>query len=89
MGSVPGLVTEVHEPNALLPAALAKAQRIATRALLSVKAAKAAVTQACELNFEQGQSLQTTKFIEMYRTEDHQKALRAFFEKRDGTYSRR
>ena len=46
-------------------------------------------TQAFELNFEQGQSLQTTKFIEMYRTEDHQEALRAFFKKRDGTYFRR
>ena len=89
MGSVPGLVTEVHEPNALLPATLAKAQRIATRAPLSVEAAKAAGTQAFELNFEQGQSLQATKFIEMYRTEDHQEALRAFFKKRDGTYFRR
>jgi enoyl-CoA hydratase len=84
-----GLVTEVHEPDALLAAALAKAQRIATRAPLSVEAAKLAVTQAFELDFEQGQALQTTKFIEMFRTEDHQEALRAFFEKREGTYVRR
>jgi hypothetical protein len=39
-----GLVTEVYEPDALLPAALAEAQRIATRAPLSVEAAKSAVT---------------------------------------------
>jgi len=52
-----GLVTEVHEPEALLPAALAKAQRIATRAPLSVEAAKSAVAQAFELSFEQGQAL--------------------------------
>jgi enoyl-CoA hydratase len=84
-----GLVTEVHEPDALLAAALAKAQRIATRAPLSVEAAKSAITQAFELDFEQGQALQTTKFIEMFRTEDHQEALRAFFEKREGTYVRR
>jgi enoyl-CoA hydratase/carnithine racemase len=72
-----------------LAAALAKAQRIATRAPLSVEAAKSAITQAFELDFEQGQALQTTKFIEMFRTEDHQEALRAFFEKREGTYVRR
>jgi enoyl-CoA hydratase len=84
-----GLVTEVHEPDALLAAALAKAQRIATRAPLSVEAAESAITQAFELDFEQGQALQTTKFIEMFRTEDHQEALRAFFEKREGTYVRR
>jgi enoyl-CoA hydratase len=72
-----------------LAAALAKAQRIATRAPLSVEAAKSAITQAFELDFEQGQALQTTKFIEMFRTEDHQEALRAFFEKREHTYFRR
>jgi enoyl-CoA hydratase len=84
-----GLVTEVHEPDALLPAALAKAQRIATRAPLSVEAAKSAVTSAFELSFDEGQALQAAKFVEMYRTEDHREALRAFFEKRDGVYARR
>ncbi|MHA6615534.1 enoyl-CoA hydratase/isomerase family protein [Pseudonocardia sp. DLS-67] len=84
-----GLVTEVHEPAALLPAALAKARRIATRAPLSVEATKSSVTRAFELDFAQGQSLQRAKFLEMFHTEDHQEALRAFFEKRDGDYRRR
>ncbi|TFV61942.1 enoyl-CoA hydratase/isomerase family protein [Geodermatophilus sp. DF01-2] len=84
-----GLVTEVHEPTDLMPAALAKAQRIATRAPLSVEVAKSAVTQAFELDFAEGQALQTQRFLEMFRTEDHQEALRAFFEKRDGDYQRR
>lgn len=84
-----GLVTEVHAPDELLPAALAKAHRIATRAPLSVEVTKAAVTQAFEMDFAQGQALQTQRFLEMFRTEDHQEALRAFFEKRDGDYQRR
>lgn len=84
-----GLVTEVHPPEDLLPAALAKAHRIATRAPLSVEVTKSAVTQAFEMDFAEGQALQTQRFLEMFRTEDHQEALRAFFEKRDGDYQRR
>ncbi|MGY5882677.1 enoyl-CoA hydratase/isomerase family protein [Modestobacter lacusdianchii] len=84
-----GLVTEVHEPADLMDAALAKAQRIATRAPLSVEVTKQAVTGAFEMDFAQGQALQTQRFLEMFRTEDHQEALRAFFEKRDGDYQRR
>lgn len=84
-----GLVTEVHEPDALLPAALTKARRIATRAPLSVEATKSSVTRAFELDFAQGQDLQREKFLEMFHTADHQEALRAFFEKRDGDYRRR
>ncbi|WNV74357.1 enoyl-CoA hydratase/isomerase family protein [Geodermatophilus sp. DSM 44513] len=84
-----GLVTEVHEPADLMPAALAKAQRIATRAPLSVEVTKSAVTQAIEMDFAEGQALQTQRFLEMFRTDDHQEALRAFFEKRDGDYRRR
>ncbi len=84
-----GLVTEVHEPADLMTAALAKAQRIATRAPLSVEVTKEAVTGAFEMYFAEGQALQTKRFLEMFRTEDHQEALRAFFEKRDGDYQRR
>jgi enoyl-CoA hydratase len=84
-----GLVTEVHQPADLLPAALAKAQRIATRAPLSVEVTKAAVTHAFEMDFAEGQALQTRRFLEMFRTRDHQEALRAFFDKRDGDYERR
>lgn len=83
-----GLVTEVHEPHNLLDTALKKAHRIATRAPLSVEATKSSVTQAFELNFEQGQILQTQKFLEMFHKDDHQEALQAFFEKREGNYSR-
>jgi enoyl-CoA hydratase len=84
-----GLVTEVHEPADLMTAALAKAQRIATRAPLSVEVTKEAVTSAFEMDFAEGQALQSKRFLEMFRTEDHQEALRAFFEKRDGDYQRR
>lgn len=84
-----GLVTEVHEPEKLLDAALKKAHRIATRAPLSIEATKEAASKAFELDFESGQALQTEKFVEMFRTEDHQEALRAFFERRDGDYERK
>lgn len=84
-----GLVTEVHEPDALMDAALAKAHRIATRAPLSIEATKDAANRSPEMTFEQAQELQVTRFLEMFHTEDHAEALTAFFEKRDGDYRRR
>lgn len=84
-----GLVTEVHSPEDLMPAALAKAHRIATRAPLSVEVTKAAVGQAFELDFAEGQALQARRFLEMSATEDHREALQAFFERRNGDYHRR
>jgi enoyl-CoA hydratase len=84
-----GLVTEVHAPEDLLPAALAKAERIATRAPLSVEATKACTNVAPELQREEAQALQVENFLKMFHTSDHQEALSAFFEKRLGTYHRK
>ncbi len=84
-----GLVTEVHSPDELLPAALAKAERIATRAPLSVEATKACANEAPEMSREQAQTRQVANFRRMFATEDHQEALRAFFDRRVGDYHRR
>jgi enoyl-CoA hydratase/carnithine racemase len=84
-----GLITSVHEPEALLPAALEKAQRIATRAPLSVENTKECTNIALGLDFETAHQLQAERFLAMFNTADHEEALRAFFEKREGNYDRR
>lgn len=84
-----GLVTEVHEPEQLLDAAMAKARRIASRAPLSVETTKLSASEALDLTAQQGDDLQIERFIRMFRTRDHQEALEAFFGRRDGNYERR
>ncbi|MTD12330.1 enoyl-CoA hydratase/isomerase family protein [Nakamurella sp. YIM 132087] len=84
-----GLVTELHAPEDLYEAGLAKARRIATRAPLSVEATKYSANRTMDLSAEQSDEFQRQQFVKMFLTEDHQEALRAFFGKRDGDYHRR
>lgn len=84
-----GLVSEVHEPDELMEAALAKADRIASRAPLSVELTKQSANEALDLSGEQGNELQVERFIRMFRTHDHKEALDAFFNRRDARFERR
>ena len=84
-----GLVTEVHPPDALLPAAVALAERIASRAPLSVENTKACANRAFDLTSGELASLQRDKFLEMFATRDHEEALRAFFDRRTPSFERR
>jgi enoyl-CoA hydratase len=84
-----GLVSGLHAPDELMPAALALAERIASRAPLSVEATKQCAGQAFDLDLAEGMALQRQKFLEMVATRDHAEALRAFLEKRPPVYERR
>lgn len=84
-----GLVTGLHEPAALMPAALELAEQIATRAPLSVEATKECANRAFDLSTAEAMSLQREKFLQMISTRDHGEALRAFIEKRPANFERR
>lgn len=84
-----GLVTAVHEPGALLPAAVALAERIASRAPLSVEATKACANRAFDLTTEEAGRVQRERFLEMFATRDHDEALAAFFARRPPEFERR
>jgi enoyl-CoA hydratase len=84
-----GLVTTVHQPDQLLPAAVALAERISSRAPLSVEAVKAFTERSLELTREEASRLQGDKFAELYRSEDRVEAIAAFIEKRPATFHRR
>lgn len=84
-----GLVTGVHEPDELLPAAVALAERIGSRAPLSVETTKACANRAFDLDDAGLAELQREKFLEMLRTRDHHEALDAFFDRRPPVFERR
>jgi enoyl-CoA hydratase len=84
-----GLVTAVHELDELLPAAIAMAERIASRAPLSVENTKACANRAFGLDDQELAGLQREMFLEMLATRDHHEALDAFFDRRPPVFERR
>jgi enoyl-CoA hydratase len=84
-----GLVTEVHAADALLDAALAVAGRIASRAPLSVEAAKRVSSRALDLDANGAADALRREFAVLVKSADHAEALAAFREKREPQFKRR
>jgi enoyl-CoA hydratase len=82
-----GLVTAVHEPEALMGAALALAERIASRAPLSVAAAKRVAGRAPDLSPEDADRMQGAELRVLRKSADHKEAVQAFREKRDPVFT--
>ncbi len=83
-----GLVVAVHPPEALEGAALALAERIASRAPLSVEATKRIAGRASDLSPEEAAPLQAAELSRLRRSNDHKAALAAFREKREPNFTR-
>jgi enoyl-CoA hydratase len=84
-----GLVTEVHEPDALLDAAVALAGRIASRAPLSVEATKRVASRAIDMDAEAAAASNVEEIAILSATEDHAGAVAAFAERREPVFRRR
>ncbi len=82
------LVSDIHPPDALLPAALHLAQQIASRAPLSVEATKRLATAAPNVSPQESLTAQATELSTLIRTNDHVAALQAFLEKRPPIFTR-
>lgn len=83
-----GLVTGLHAPDALRPAAIALAERIASRAPLSVEATKRVATRAPDLSPQDAAAMQAADIEVLRASADHKAALAAFRERRDPTFTR-
>ena len=83
-----GLVTALHSPDELLPAARALAERIASRAPLSVEATKRIAGQAPDLTPAEAGQVQLRELIPLVRSADHAEAVAAFLEKREPLFTR-
>jgi enoyl-CoA hydratase/carnithine racemase len=83
-----GLVTAVHAPEALMAEALKLAERIASRAPLSVEAVKRTAALAPDLSPEQAALVNAKELAVLSRSADHKEALAAFAEKREPKFRR-
>ncbi len=83
-----GLVTAVHAPDELIIAATALAERIASRAPLSVEATKRVASRALDLNDEEGGRIMNEEVTKLVQSADHAAALAAFREKRAPKFTR-
>ena len=83
-----GLVTGVHESHELIPAALAFAERVASRAPLSIEATKRVASRAPELTPEEALEAQAQELQVLIQTSDHRAAVTAFLEKRKPVFTR-
>ena len=83
-----GLVTAVHEADALLPAASAFAERVASRAPLSVEATKRVAGRAPALTPEEARQAQARELRVLVRSADHLAAVNAFLAKRAPVFTR-
>ncbi len=84
-----GLVTALHKPDSLMGAAQALAERIASRAPLSVEATKRLASQALDLAPADGMAAMARELIPLAQSQDHAEAVSAFLEKRPPLFRRR
>ena len=83
-----GLTTGLHEPDALRPAAVGLAERIASRAPLSVEASKRTANRALDLSAEDWGQIAGPELRVLRRSNDHKAAVAAFRERKDPVFTR-
>ncbi len=83
-----GLVTAVHRPDELIAVASALAERIASRAPLSVEATKRVASRANDLDAQAGGRAMNEEVMKLVKSADHAEALAAFREKRAPKFTR-
>jgi enoyl-CoA hydratase len=83
-----GLVTGLHAPDELHPAAIALAERIASRAPLSVEATKRTANRAPDRSPEEAAAMAAPELRVLRKSADHHAAVAAFRERRDPTFTR-
>jgi len=81
-----GLVNAVHEPEELLPAAYALADRIAAQAPLAVRAIKEVMVRGQQMPFYAGLALGESLRQVLRHSDDFVEGLAAFREKRDPVF---
>jgi len=83
-----GLVTGLHAPDELRPAAIALAERIASRAPLSVEAAKRTANRAPDLSPQDASVMLGQELRVLRHSNDHKAAVAAFRERCDPVFTR-
>jgi enoyl-CoA hydratase/carnithine racemase len=82
-----GILLEVTEPDALLPRAQELAAKIAAKPPLAIRYAKQLLRLARQQSLPEHLDICSSFQAICHKTDDHQEALTAFFEKRPGKFS--
>jgi enoyl-CoA hydratase len=83
-----GLVTALHAPAELMAGAIALAERIASRAPLSVEATKRTAALAPNLSPDEATKVNAKELSVLGKSADHKEALAAFIAKRQPVFRR-
>ncbi len=83
-----GLVTSLHAPDDLRAAAIALAERIASRAPLSIEATKRCANRAPDMSPEEAEAMAAPELLTLRRSADHKAAVAAFRERREPVFTR-
>lgn len=83
-----GLVTGLHAPDDLRGAAIALADRIASRAPLSVEATKRTANRALDLSPEDWGAIAAPELRVLRKSADHKAAVAAFRDRKDPVFTR-
>ncbi len=81
-----GLVSRVVPAKKLIEEAMAAANKIAEKSVLTSIAAKEAVNRAYELPLSEGMLFERRVFHSMFATEDQKEGMAAFLEKREAQF---
>ncbi|HEV8015329.1 MAG TPA: enoyl-CoA hydratase-related protein [Stellaceae bacterium] len=84
-----GVVNALYEPEALMPAALATAARIAGNAPLAVKEARRSIHTGLQRDLAAGMRFEIECYNRLVPTEDRREGIRAFNEKRQPQFKGR
>ncbi|MDB5444638.1 MAG: enoyl-CoA hydratase/isomerase family protein [Phenylobacterium sp.] len=83
-----GLTTGLYAPDDLMEAAVRLAERIASRAPLSVEASKRTANRAPDLSPEEANKMLAGELRTLRKSNDHKAAVAAFRERRDPEFTR-
>jgi enoyl-CoA hydratase len=83
-----GLVTEVHPPEDLMQAAILLAERVATRAPLSVEASKKMIAHVFDMDSASADKAIREEFFKLRATGDHKHAVECFRERAQPKFTR-
>ena len=81
-------MTGVYAPDDLRGAAIALAERIASRAPLSVEATKRTANRAPDMSPEEANAMAAPELRTLRHSSDHKAAVAAFRERRDPVFTR-
>ncbi len=83
------LVSQIVKTEALLPAAIQLASKLATYGPIALRFAREAIDKGLDMTFDQGMHLETDLYAVLQTTEDRAEGIRSFKEKRKPTFTGR